>query len=418
MPENAGRPQESRTAREAAELELDEATLQMLRARLPEVAEHTVAAIIVEVPGYANALAGPMGGNIQNAVQLALGGFLSLASRSHGTDAGTPLAPALEGAYALGRGEARGGRTMDALLAAYRVGARVSWRELSATAVDGGLAPHTLAKFAELVFAYIDELSAASVAGHADELANTGRLRRRHLERLGRHLLAGAPADQLAAAADRAEWPPPRTLTAVLLPSAHVRGALGLLDPRTLRSEEDLPEPDDLGEGELAVLLVPDAENGARPGLFRALRGHPAHVGPARPWTLARQSYLRALRARQLDLHSPGGAAVDTERHLTALVLHADPAALADLRAQALEPLRDLRPATAERLAETLREWLVHHGRREDVAAALHVHPQTVRYRMGQLRDLYGDRLTDPETVLSLTVALGADRVTGLSTDR
>lgn len=40
------------------------------------------------------------------------------------------------------------------------------------------------------------------------------------------------------------------------------------------------------------------------------------------------------------------------------------------------------------------------------MAAALFVHPQTVRYRMGQLRELYGDRLEDPATVLALTVAL------------
>ena len=36
----------------------------------------------------------------------------------------------------------------------------------------------------------------------------------------------------------------------------------------------------------------------------------------------------------------------------------------------------------------------------------LFVHPQTVRYRMGQLREAYGDGLDDPETVLALTVAL------------
>ena len=47
----------------------------------------------------------------------------------------TPIRPALEGAYELGRGEARSGRSMDALLAAYRVGARVSWRHMSASAV-------------------------------------------------------------------------------------------------------------------------------------------------------------------------------------------------------------------------------------------------------------------------------------------
>jgi DNA-binding PucR family transcriptional regulator len=49
---------------------------------------------------------------------------------------------------------------------------------------------------------------------------------------------------------------------------------------------------------------------------------------------------------------------------------------------------------------------LLHQGRRDDVAAALFVHPQTVRYRMGQLRELYGDRLEDPRTVRDLTLAL------------
>ena len=42
-------------------------------------------------------------------------------------------------------------------------------------------------------------------------------------------------------------------------------------------------------------------------------------------------------------------------------------------------------------LVETLRAWLLHHGRRDRVAAELFVHPQTVRYRMTQLRELYGD---------------------------
>jgi DNA-binding PucR family transcriptional regulator len=79
---------------------------------------------------------------------------------------------------------------------------------------------------------------------------------------------------------------------------------------------------------------------------------------------------------------------------------------VADLRAQVLAPLSDLRPATQQKLAETLRSWLLHQGRREDVAAALFVHPQTVRYRMGQLRELYGERLDDPATVRDLTIAL------------
>ncbi|MBB5867281.1 hypothetical protein F4553_000660 [Allocatelliglobosispora scoriae] len=394
-------------ARGAAELDLDDAAAGLLRSRLPAVAEETVRAIVAEVPGYANALARPIGANIQGAVQLALGGFLSLASRPLAGDPATPLAPALDGAYALGRGEARSGRSMFALLAAYRVGARVAWRGLSATAVEAGLSPQTLSKFAELVFAYIDELSAASVAGHTDELATTGRVRERYLQQLGHGLLRGDPVDHLAALADRANWDPPGSLTVVVLPSSHVRAALGLLDQRSLRPEEELPDLDEDDAGsDLAVLLVPDADGPARAALLRTLRGQDAVVGPGRPWTSVRESYLRVLRARRLRVTAVGGAPVDTEQHLASLVVGADPAALADLRRQVLAPFADLRPATAERLVETLREWLLHQGRRDDVAAALHVHPQTVRYRMGHVRELFGERLDDSEVVLALTVAL------------
>ncbi len=82
---------------------------------------------------------------------------------------------------------------------------------------------------------------------------------------------------------------------------------------------------------------------------------------------------------------------------------------MADLRSAALAPLADLRPASATKLAETLRAWLLYQGRRDDIAAALFVHPQTVRYRVAQLRELFGDMLEDPETVLALTIALGVD---------
>ncbi len=377
-----------------------------MRDELPSVAGRTVAAIVVEVPSYTEAFSGPMGRKIENAVQLALGAFLELATATGGADASRPIGPALEGAYALGRGEARTGRSMDALLAAYRVGARVAWRHMSETAVAAGIPAGSLARFAELVFAYIDQLSAASASGHADQLAVSGRTRRRHLERLAELLVTGAPPYELHTAAERADWTPPRTLTAVLLPEASARVALAVLDARTLQAGEDLPgaEP----STERAVLLVPDAEGFARAALLRSLVRREAVVGPARPWQDARSSYSRALRALQLGLLPDGDAPVDTELRLTDLVLRADGEALADLRAQVLAPLDDLGPGPRDKLLETLRSWLLHHGRREQVATELYVHPQTVRYRMGQLRQLYGARLDDPQTVLELTLALGA----------
>ncbi len=391
----------SPTARGAADLALEPQVAAAMRERLATVAGETVGVIMVEVPSYAGALSGEMGVNVERAVRMALGGFLKLASGPRGSDPSHPLAATLEGAYALGRGEARSGRSMDALLSAYRVGARVSWRELAATAAQAGLPAATMGRFAELVFAYIDELSAASVAGHTDELSRSGRLRERRLERLGRQLLAGAGPDALAEAADQADWTTPRTLTAVLVAAPQARGVAALLGAATL-VVDDLPGlADDAG---LVLLLVPDAEGAGRTHLMRVLRGRRSVVGPARPWTLARTSYQRTVRAR--DVAPAAEQPLDTEEVLPELVLGADADAAADLRARALAPLDGLRPAVAERLAETLRSWLLHQGRREDVARDLHVHAQTVRYRMTQVRELFGDRLEDPRRVLELLVAL------------
>ncbi len=387
-------------------LALDETVVGELTARLAVVSGRVVTAVTAEVPGYA-ALTGQMGEKIEIAVRAALGGFLHLAALSGDGVPGTPLQPALEGAYELGRGEARSGRSMDALLAAYRVGARVSWREFSATAVGCGVSSAVVGRFAELVFAYIDQLSAASVAGHTDELETTGRVRQRYQERLAEELLAQASVDTLTDTAQRADWAPPETLTAVLLPAARVRGALAALVSGTLATVA--PDVVDSDGDEVGVLLVPDAAGADRTHLLRVLNGRGATVGPARSWLAASASYRRAVRVHALRTGAGTGdarAAVDTEDHLVDLVLSADPESLADLRARALEPLASVRASTADRLAETLRSWLLHHGRREEVAEDLVVHPQTVRYRMTQLRELYGDRLTDPASVLELTIAL------------
>ncbi|GAA0805000.1 helix-turn-helix domain-containing protein [Spirilliplanes yamanashiensis] len=372
-----------------------------LRQGLSHVAVQTINAITASVPAYTEAFAGELGPTIEKAVRAALGTFLELVSRDTGPDWGAPLAPALEGAYALGRGEARNGRSLDALLSAYRLGARVAWRELAAISVRAGQPAATIAHFAELVFAYIDELSAASVAGHADELASTERERLRLLDQLTQALVAGEPEHVVLAAAERADWAAPQTLTAVLVPERSLRGVADLLDARALQRSEPGP-----GFGDMSLLLAPDAHGPARAPLMRLLRGHGVVVGPARPWLRARESVDRAARTLALPGLRVAGRVVDTEDHLAALVVTADPQALADLRAQVLAPLTGGTGAPPGKLVDTLRSWLRHQGRREEVAAELFIHPQTVRYRMTRLREIYGDRLTDPEWISAAAVVL------------
>lgn len=385
-------------ARDEMALHLPPAIAAQMRAGMVGVAEQTIAAVISEVPSYRDPFQGEMGRNIEVAVKVALDGFLDLASRQEGIDAGDQIEAVLEAAYALGRGEARSGRTMDALAQAYRVGARVAWREMSAAAVNSGLAATMLARLAELVFAYIDELSDASVSGHADELATSGRMRQQRLDRLAIRILDGSPEAELILAAERADWDPPKHLTAVIVADSKVRPLRRLLDPRTLHLPEDAAAFD--VEAGSTALLIPAGTNRERRVLIRTLSETGAVIGPARPWTQASTSYRRARHAYRLGLSG------DTDLHLAALVVGADLDACTDLRAQVLAPMGTLSSVARTKLTETLRAWLLHQGRREDIAGALFVHPQTVRYRMGQLRDLYGDQLTDPDFVRDATVAL------------
>ena len=378
---------------------LDEATVAALRAQLPRVASVVVAEVMHQVPAYDVPFQGRMGKIIERAVQVSLASFVSLAAGT--APEGAPVGIGVAAARELGQAEAKRGRPVEALLSAYRVGASAAWRELSVEAIAAGVDAATLGRFAELVFTYIDELSAASVAGHNQQTSSAERERLVQLDRLTRGLLTGLPEAALEDAVAAAGWVPPRTLTAVLVERDRVLTTAGVLDPRTLTLAEDLPGADDH-----AVLLVPDSGGPSRARLLELLElleGHGAVVGPARPWAQVRESYARAVAATALEL--PG--VVDTDEVLPELVMHADPAALAELRETVLAPFAQVAEGTAERLMETLRAWLLLQGRRELVAESLHVHPQTVRYRMNQVRDLYGERLNDPDEVLALVLALG-----------
>jgi len=179
----------------------------------------------------------------------------------------------------------------------------------------------------------------------------------------------------------------------------------------TLQFSGDLPGIE--SSESVVVLLIPDMHGPNRSRLLRELQDRRAVVGPARTWTQAHSSYRRVLQARELHLAGGDTDTIDTDAHLVELVLGADGEAADDLRRQVLAPLDQLRPNTAERLAETLRSWLLHQGQRDAVAADLFVHAQTVRYRMTQLRELYGERLNDPQTVLELIVALSIPTMVG-----
>ncbi len=377
-------------------LRLPPALAQQLVDQLPSLADEVVTAIGREVPAYARPLEGVFGAGVRRGVQLALTRFLALAGQEPEGDE----ARAAEGRdvyRALGRGEARVGRSLDALLGAYRTGARVAWARLAQLGLDAGLPATDLVQLAAAVFAYIDELSAASARGFAEEQSKLAGDRERSRRGLGQLLLSDAPPWQLDEAAAVAAWPAPATLTAVLVPLADAGAVASRWDERVLLAAEDDPAG-------TALLLLGDVDGpGQGDRLDRLLVDRPAVVGLPRPWHEAR---LSAALVRRVATVCPGPAPQHVADRLSALVVTADPLALEELRTRRLAPFTGVTPRSRERLLDTLRSWLGHHGERAAVAAELGVHPQTVRYRVGLLRDLLGADLEDPQRRFELALVL------------
>jgi DNA-binding PucR family transcriptional regulator len=94
--------------------------------------------------------------------------------------------------------------------------------------------------------------------------------------------------------------------------------------------------------------------------------------------------------------------------HLATVVLLQDPGMARALVTQRLSAVETLPETERERLLETLGAWLAHQRHTPRIAAELHVHPQTVRYRIGKLRELLGDAIDTPDGRFELELALRA----------
>jgi hypothetical protein len=370
----------------------------VLRPELGETTEEIIGALRQGVPEYARPLDGSFGAGLRVGVEVALASFVEE------IEAGTGV-PHSDAYLGLGRGEYHAGRSLEALLTAYRLGARVAWRRFAAAGRRAELPPDTLYALAESIFAYIDELSAESAEGYALEqsaVAGAAQLRRR---RLARMLLREPPAepDAAEAAAAEAGWPLPPALAVLVLTGEGREDALRRLPAGTIA---------DPGEDEVAV-LVPDPDAPGRRGVLeRAIEnaggGATGALGPTVAWPDAPLSRARARAARALAAAGtvPATPLVVAADHGAALLLTSDPRLVADLVRETLAPLDALPPASREKLAATLAAWLAEQGRVPAIAARLGVHPQTVRYRLRRLRAELGNALDDPDQRFELDLAL------------
>jgi hypothetical protein len=371
----------------------------VIEPELDATTDEILATIAREVPGYARPLEGSFGRGVRTGVTEALRQFVELIRSPSGA-----RGPGREVYVALGSGELREGRTLDALQSAYRVGARVAWRRLATRA---GVEPDVLSLLAESIFAYIETLSADSVEGYAEARARLDGERRRRRHELVAALVREPPADEadLRAAAEAVAWRMPRTAAALACDEEQLDRFATRLPADALAAGLDglgcaiVPDPDGPGRRSQIERAIGSAGIGAH-----AVLGPTGAAGSlAASWSLARAT-LRAVGSGAIE--APGLVRADDV--LTKLLLFEN-AGLADqIATRWLTPLAALTPKARRRMEETALAYMQQRGNAAAMARALGVHPQTARYRLRGLRELLGDTLDDPDARFEIELALRA----------
>src|SRR5882757_10753642 len=373
----------------------------VMRPELGRAAEEVIEAIQREVPEYARPHDDTYTSTVRRAVYQATAQFVLQIA-----DPGTSREATAQLFRDIGRIEAAEGRSLEPLQSALRLGARVTWRMLCEQAVRGSLSIDVIGPVGEALFLYLDELAAACSEGFAQASAEVaGELERRR-RRLLDLIVTDPPVSREAVAdlARAAGWALPRRVAVVALQERAQEhfGPLPALPPDVL---VDVARQD-------PCLLVPDPDGPGRAEVIeRGLRGWTGALGPAVPLARAASSLrwarqMLALTRRGAVASGPG--LVRCEEHLATLMLSADEELARVLSAVQLAPLAGLRPVQQDMVAETLLAWLQNAGNARLAAGQLHVHPQTVRYRLRQIQELFGPMLAEPGARFELEVALRA----------
>ncbi len=369
--------------------ELSPAVADALEPELPVLTREIMHAIAHEVPEYVRPLEGAFGAAVQTGVEEALRRFVGLIREPQASgDAGRQVY------VALGWREHREGRTLDALQAAYRVGARVSWRRLARVSQTVGLDESEVALLAEAIFAYIDGLSADSIEGYAQAQSERAGERAHRREALVVALLRGSGGGELAPLAAAAGWRLPASAAAVACSVESLASLTRRVGPDALAAPFE----------DAGCVVIPDADG---PGRLSALRVAAANqrvaVGPSVPITRLPTSWRLARASFELDV---ADGFVVADDHLSSLLVQEAAPVVERIAARRLAPLAELTPKARTRMIETALAYLQHQGNAAATARALHLHPQSARYRIARLRELLGDDLLDADARFELEAAL------------
>src|SRR6201995_2742840 len=353
-------------------------TIAAVRSELGPLADGIIEAVRAASPVYGEVFGSPEGMALRLGVEQAIRAFLDAVERGE-----RPASDTDELWRMLGEAEYQAGRRLEDLRAGFRSGIRAAWRGAAEVATRGGVSAPAPISLAEAIFVYGDELASDVVEGYLRIQSDQAGERERRRRRLAAALLdpAGHDPETVTRAAELAQWPLPRELAVVAVAGDDPAAVARRLDLDVLGGAD--------GQGPWLVLPDPDAP-GRRAAVDRALGAERAAIGPTVAIADAHRSLRWARLALEVVTASGPVRAVD---HLAELVVLQDRELAGLLVRSRLAPLEDLPAGERERLPETLAAWLAHQRHTPAIAEELHVHPQTVRYRVGKLRQLLGDAM-------------------------
>ncbi|MFD0534679.1 helix-turn-helix domain-containing protein [Actinomadura luteofluorescens] len=366
----------------------------VLRQHLQAAVDEMEREIRDQVPEYASADGGEYARKVERTVSDTVAFFVD--SVDHPTSDPRRIT---ELYMRLGEEEARHGRSLAALQNAMRVSSQVACRRFIKDAYRLGWSRETLGQLTDSLFLLLARAADAAAQGYAREQGQLATERERRRDRLRDLLVAEPPPghEAISELAVAARWELPKSIALVALPAGRRRGP----DPAARRAGR-LGGADPLPRGA--------RPGGPRPGpAVAALRrlGTSA-LGPTVPIGQGAVSLRWARNALTLAERGllPGDGPFRCADHIAALATLAADELVGATAEAALGPLLELPPARRQPLAETLLTYLQCGDNAVIAAERLHIHEQTVRYRLRRITELTGGRFTEPDGQLDLMLML------------
>jgi PucR C-terminal helix-turn-helix domain/GGDEF-like domain len=322
--------------------------------------------------------------------------------------------PGLEPPRATGRRRAEQGVPLPVVLHAYRVAGKFIWAAVLAEAAGDEAATTALLHAGSELWLIIDNHSGSVTDAYRDAVAervhSDSQTRNAMLDAVLRGDLGDGSRLWESAATLRLPQQGTFVVVAAQPPRPGVESiphAEDALRTRGVQSAWRVEVDAHVG----VVVLTPRVDVGKLCAHLAALTSGPVGVSAPYPSLDQTPAALRQARLAYASATPGSHELVRYEQEPIAVLLAGAPDAATLVARAILGPVLALPAGECDLLLGTLRMWFAEQGATSAAADKLHLHRNTVRYRLRRLEDLTGRSLSQPTGVAELHLALEATRI-------